>query len=80
MSPFSVASKSVKKTVGHYSIVCGKHFCDRAENACYHFAKEPIILSEDFIACSSQVGNLCFSVACWAAQKRLRAETLCFSF
>lgn len=51
VSAFSVATKSLKKTVGHYSIVCRKHFCDRAEIAHHHFAKEPVILSEAFIAC-----------------------------
>lgn len=51
MPAFSVASKSVRKTVGHYSIVGRKYFCDRAEDAHHHFAKEPIILSEAFVAC-----------------------------
>lgn len=44
MSASSVSSKSVKKTVGHYSMECRKHFCDRAENAHHDFAKEPMIL------------------------------------
>lgn len=50
--------------------VCRKHFCDRAEHACHHFAKQLRILSEVFIDCWSRVEKLYLSIDCWAALER----------